>query len=150
MGYLDSEIVPPRQGQAADRDRGVRLTYAAHLAGFVAPRVAVGLSHFGQLSGARGLLGAGPSATLYVKEDSNLYVSLTMGAQTVFDEAPDVQLGQQWGLGGEFEAGTGWWISDHVTLGVSFAAGASALDLDSDDIAARAWHAGLRLHLAIN
>lgn len=150
LAYMDVAIIPPAEGAGLDREAGARGHYAGQLGYLVAPRLSVGLAQWSQLGGTRGVLGAGPAVTFYFKQDRNLFISAAVGAQTVYDEAPDIRLGEQWGLGTELELGTGWWISRRAAFGLSFAGGAAAFDLDGDHIAAQGWHAGLRLTLSMN
>ncbi len=147
-GYLDASIDAPTEETL--RTQGIRLSYALHTGFFVKERLVLGLAQFSQLSGARGLLHAGPAATLYFQEDRNLFMSAALGAQTFYDTAGNIDLLRQWGVGGEVELGTGWWVGDHSHLGLSFATGISGFDLDQDSITGQGWHVGLRATVGLN
>ncbi len=149
LGFVSSSITPPYQGAEVE-DEGLRLAYGAHLGAFVVPRLALHVSQWGQLGAQRGGLGVGVGQTFYVKEAKNTFVSTNLGAVTLYDQAPDVRVAQQWALGGEVEAGLGTWVSRRSSLGVSLVAGGHVFDLDQDGISGSSWHAGLRLTWAHN
>lgn len=147
-GYLDASIDAPTE--EALRTQGIRLSYALHTGFFVKERLVLGLAQFSQLSGTRGLLHAGPAATLYFQEDRNLFIGAALGAQTFYDTSANIDPLRQWGVGGEVELGTGWWVGDHSHLGLSFATGISGFDLDQDSITGQGWHVGLRATVGLN
>lgn len=149
LGYVSDRVVPG-VGQAEDATKGARAMYGAHAGMLVAPRLALHLSHVAQLGADRGSLGVGGGVSFYPREDKNWLVSMSLGGVSVYDAAPDIVLGEQWGLGGEVEVGSGWWVSDHASLGMSLVGGAHAFDLDGDGIASSSWHVGVRVALSLD
>ena len=95
-------------------------------------------------------MGVGPGLTFYFDETQNYYLSVAAGASTLYDEAPDLEPLTQWGLSAEAELGMGWWVSAHGSLGISLVAGATAFDLDRDQVAGSGFHAGARLTFSLN
>lgn len=150
LGFVATDVSPPAPGASSGELAGAGLTYGAHIGGFVAPRVALHLSQWGQISPERGFLSAGPGVTFYLLEDANFFFSAAGGVTTLYDAAPDLDAFTQIGLGGEVEFGTGWWVSPHTSLGLSLVGGGSAFDLDGDQVAGAGWYAGLRMTFAVN
>lgn len=149
VGYVTASITPPYQGEEVN-ETGARFGYNAVLGGFVRPQFAVHLSHWGQLGAHRGSLGAGVGQTFYLKEDQNVFLSTSLGAVTLYDDAPDVTFARQFALGGEVEAGLGTWVSLDSSLGASLVAGGHLLDLDRDAVMGSGWHAGVRVTWAFH
>ncbi len=150
LGYTATQVVPAAPGGEAGDQAGVGLTYGAHLGGFVSERFALHLSQWGQLGAERGFLSVGPGLTFYFAEDANHFLSVVAGATTLYDAAPDVGVFTEMGLATELELGTGWWVTPHSSLGVSLVGGATAFDLDRNQVAGQAWYAGARLTFALN
>lgn len=150
LGFASSTVSPPAPGGETGDQSGMSLTYGAHLGGFVAPRVSLHLSQWGQIGAERGFLSAGPGLTFYFLEDANFFFSVAAGATTLYDAAPDLDAFTQLGLGTEAELGTGWWVSPESSLGLSLVGGATAFDLDGDQVAGSGWYAGLRMTYAFN
>ncbi len=149
LGYVSASITPPYQGAQVE-DEGLRMAYGAHLGGFAVPRLALHLSQWGQIGAQRGGLGLGIGQTFYIKESRNTFISTSLGAVTLYDQAPDVRFAEQWALGGEVEAGLGSWVSSRSSLGASLVAGGHVFDVDQDGISGSSWHVGLRLTWARN
>ncbi len=148
--YSSSEISPPPKGADNDQDRGLRAGYLFTLGAFPRQQLALHMSQWGVIGSSRAVLGMGPGLTYYFKPDKNFFASAQAGAVTLYDEAPDIKTFSQWGLGGEASVGTGWWVADDWSMGFSFYAGGSHVDLDRDGILATDWRAGLRVTLALN
>lgn len=149
LGYVSASIIPPYQGAEVE-EQGLRFGYGAHLGTYVVPRLALHLAQWGQVGARRGGLGVGIGQTFYVRESKNAFLSTSFGAVTLYDQAPDVQFGEQWALGGELEAGLGSWVSLRSSLGASLVAGGHLFDLDQDGVSGSSWYVGMRLTWARN
>ena len=150
VGYLSSEVDPPAQGASEDEDAGARVLYHLVLGGYPSEQVVLGIHQWGGLGAARGFVSAGPGASFYFDEEENLFMSFALGVQTFYDPAPDIEVFDQWGASGVLEVGTGWWVSNHWSMGLSFLGGAGTFDLDGDGVRGSSWNVGLAVTLAVN
>ncbi len=116
-----------------------------HLGVLATPGLALHLSHVGLIGARQGNLGLGLGATLMPDVHPQFFVSGSLGPATAFDLERDVAPFVQWGLSGEVEIGTGWWLTEHSGLVLSAYAGGGHVDLEADGVLYTDWRLGARL-----
>jgi hypothetical protein len=121
------------------------------LGGFVADGFALHLSFAPSLGSVRGALAGGLGVTFYPAAGENLHVSAYLGAATPYDAGDQgVTPGGELALAGGVSLGTGLWVSDQATLGLSVFASGAHVDLDMNATLYTDWQAGARLTFTID
>lgn len=148
--YGKSDIIPQALGKADEAKKGWHFGYDAHLGGFAVGQLAIHGSQWSQVQSDRAHMALGLGLTYYLHEQKNWFVSSMLGPSVLYDQAPDIHLGDQVGLSGGVAFGTGWWIADDWVMGFVVNATGHHADLDRDGVYTTAWSAGLQLSLSLN
>jgi len=148
VAYAPQQILPSLVGQ--DAPSAWRLDEALALGLYLDDGLVMHLSQWGQLGATRGQLASGLGLSYYFDPQGMTLISASFGATTAYDQAPDINAFEQWGVAASLELGSGWWVSREGGLGFVFGLGAHHMDLDNDGIRSVGWQAGLKLTWSVH
>lgn len=148
--FAHTLLVPAFEGKQDDTVRGWSMGLDVNVGGYIADQLVLHASHWSLLGLSRGVLSQGVGLTYYFDEHSGWFVSSTLGVATVYDQAPDIGLFDQWSLSAQAQFGTSWWISDQASLGVVVHAGGAHADIDGDGVLFAGWQMGVMAIMSWN